>query len=55
MRALCCSSVLPRTTGLFRDVLDLIIEIFSSVETTMRLMQTDTFDEFLAVFMQEIS
>lgn len=41
--------------GLFRDVLDLIIEIFSSVETTMRLMQTDTFDEFLAVFMQEIS
>ena len=34
--------------GLFRDVLDLIIEIFSSVETTMRLMQTDTFDEFVA-------
>lgn len=32
--------------GLFRDVLDLIIEVFSSVETTMRLMQTDTFEEF---------
>ncbi len=38
--------------GLFRDVLDLIIETFSSVETTMRLLQTDTFDEFLDTFCQ---
>lgn len=40
--------------GLFRDVLDLIIEVFSSVETTMRLMQTDTFEEFLAAFTHDI-
>ena len=40
--------------GLFRDVLDLIIEAFSSVETTMRLMQTDTFEEFLAAFTHDI-
>lgn len=36
--------------GLFRDVLDLIIETFSSVESTMRLLQTDTFDEFIDMF-----
>lgn len=41
--------------GLFRDVLDLIIEIFSSVETTMRLMQTDTFDEFVAELTHRIA
>ena len=41
--------------GLFRDVLDLIIEAFSSVETTMRLMQTDTFDEFIAAFAHGIA
>lgn len=40
--------------GLFRDVLDLIIEAFSSVEITMRLMQTDTFEEFLAAFTHDI-
>lgn len=40
--------------GLFRDVLDLIIEVFSSVETTMRLMQTDTFEEFLAALTHDI-
>lgn len=40
--------------GLFRDVLDLIIEVFYSVETTMRLMQTDTFEEFLAAFTHDI-
>lgn len=40
--------------GLFRDVLDLIIEAFSSAEITMRLMQTDTFEEFLAAFTHDI-
>lgn len=40
--------------GLFRDVLDLIIEVFSSAVTTMRLMQTDTFEEFLAAFTHDI-
>lgn len=36
--------------GLFRDVLDLIIEVFSNVENTMRLLQTDSYDEFLDTF-----
>lgn len=36
----------------FRDALDIIIELFSSVDATMRLMQTDTFDEFLEAFSQ---
>ena len=34
--------------GFFRDALDIIIELFSSVDDTMRLMQTDTFEEFPA-------
>ncbi len=38
----------------FRDALDLIIELFSSVDTTARLIQTDTFDEFLAEFTQTV-
>lgn len=40
--------------GYFRDALDLIIELFSSVDTTARLIQTDTFDEFLAEFTQTV-
>lgn len=36
--------------GYFRDTLDIIIELFSSVDATMRLLQTDTFDEFLEAF-----
>ena len=36
--------------GLFRDVLDLIIEVFSNVENTMRLLQTNTYDEFVDTF-----
>lgn len=36
--------------GLFRDVLDLIIEVFSNVENTMRLLQTDSYDEFVDTF-----
>lgn len=36
----------------FRDALDIIIELFSSVDATMRLMQTDTFDEFVDAFTQ---
>ncbi len=39
--------------GLFRDVLDLIIETFSSVESTMHLLQTDTFDEFIDMFCRD--
>lgn len=34
----------------FRDALDIIIELFSSVDETIRLMQTDTFDEFVNAF-----
>lgn len=41
--------------GLFRDALDLIIELFGSVDNTMRLLQTDGFDEFLDVFARDIS
>lgn len=41
--------------GLFRDVLDLIIEVFSSVDSTMRLLDTDTFDEFLRTFCEDLS
>lgn len=40
--------------GYFRDALDIIIELFSSVDETMRLMQTDSFDEFLAAFTSAI-
>lgn len=39
----------------FRDALDIIIELFSSVDETMRLMQTDTFDEFLHVFTRHLA
>ena len=41
--------------GLFRDVLDLIIEVFSSVDSTMRLLDTDTFEEFLGAFCEDLS
>lgn len=41
--------------GLFRDVLDLIIEVFSSVDSTMRLLDTDTFEEFLRTFCEDLS
>ena len=41
--------------GYFRDVLDIIIELFSSVDDTMRIMQTDTFEEFLHAFTQDLS
>lgn len=41
--------------GLFRDVLDLIIEVFSSVDSTMRLLDTDTFEEFLGTFCEDLS
>ncbi len=40
--------------GFFRDALDIIIELFSSVDDTMRLMQTDTFEEFVRVFAHEL-
>lgn len=40
--------------GLFRDVLDLIIEVFSDVENTMRLLQTDNYDEFLDTFCHDM-
>ncbi|MBM6953029.1 PTS sugar transporter subunit IIA [Enorma phocaeensis] len=40
--------------GYFRDVLDIIIELFSSVDDTMRLMQTDTFEEFLRAFTHDL-
>ena len=40
--------------GFFRDALDIIIELFSSVDDTMRLMQTDTFEEFVRVFTHEL-
>ena len=36
--------------GYFRDTLDIIIELFSSVDATIRLLQTDSFDEFLEAF-----
>ena len=41
--------------GLFRDVLDLIIEVFSNVENTMRLLQTDAYDEFVDTFCRGMS
>ena len=41
--------------GLFRDVLDLIIEVFSNVENTMRLLQTDSYDEFVDTFCHGMS
>lgn len=41
--------------GLFRDVLDLIIGVFSSVDSTMRLLDTDTFEEFLRTFCEDLS
>lgn len=40
--------------GYFRDVLDIIIELFSSVDDTMRLMQPDTFEEFLRAFTHDL-
>lgn len=36
----------------FRDALDIIIELFSSVDQTMRLLQTDSFDAFKDAFTQ---
>lgn len=36
--------------GLFRDVLDLIIEVFSNIDYTMRLLQTNTYAEFVDTF-----
>lgn len=54
MRFVLLIGIAQEDMGLFRDVLDLIIEVFSSVETTMRLMQTDTFEEFLAAFTHDI-
>ena len=41
--------------GLFRDALDLIIEVFSNVENTMRLLQTDSYDEFVDTFCHGMS
>ena len=41
--------------GLFRDALDLIIELFSSVDNTMRLLQTDDFSDFVRTFARSIS
>ena len=38
----------------FRDALDIIIELFSSVDDTMRLMQTDTFEEFVHAFTRDL-
>ena len=34
----------------FRDAFDLIVEFFSSVDNTVALMRTDSFDEFASVF-----
>lgn len=39
--------------GYFRDALDIIIELFCSVDDTMRLMQTNTFEEFCRAFTGE--
>lgn len=39
----------------FRDALDIIIDLYSSIDKTSRLMQTDTFEEFVDVFTQSIS
>lgn len=41
--------------GLFRDALDLIIELFSSVDNTMRLLQTDGFADFVRAFTRGIA
>ncbi len=41
--------------GLFRDALDLIIELFSSVDSTMRLLQTDDFSDFVRTFARGIA
>ena len=41
--------------GLFRDALDLIIELFSSVDNTMRLLQTDDFSDFVRTFARGIA
>lgn len=39
----------------YRDALDIIIDLYSSIDKTSRLMQTDTFEEFVDVFTQSIS
>ena len=39
----------------FRDALDIIIDLYSSIDKTSRLMQTDTFEEFVDVFTQSLS
>ncbi len=41
--------------GLFRDALDLIIELFASVEKTTALLQAKTYDEFVDAFTRGIS
>ena len=37
----------------FRDAFDLIVEFFSSVDKTVALMKTDSFEEFVEVFAGE--
>lgn len=39
----------------FRDAPDITIGLYSSIDKTSRLMQTDTFEEFVDVFTQSIS
>ena len=34
----------------FKDAFDLIIDLYSSVDKTIQILNTDTFDEFKAVF-----
>lgn len=41
--------------GLFRDALDLIIELFSSVDKTTALLQAKTYEEFVHAFICGIS